>query len=454
MQNSVRDKKIDFVITNTMYYVLLEAKFGVSRIATLVNADKFNRYGLKEFGGVIFTKRTNKKINNILDLKNKTFGAVSELSFGGWIMGYEELVHSNIDLDDLDMKFLGTHDAVVEAVLDGSIEAGTVRTDTLERMHSEGKIKLSDIKVISPKEYDNFPYLVSTKLYPEWPIAKLTHTSDSLSNKLLAKLVTYKATKDDIIKHNIKGWTVPLDYSPVHEMLKELRLEPYDVVHVHFEDFVKEYATFLYLTGVITLLLVARLFYDYKYNKELDSAVKEKTKELLQVNKKLKVLANKDSLTGISNRGHFMKFATKYFEIARRNNGELQMLSLDLDHFKKINDTYGHQAGDCVLIHFTNKVTSLLRKSDLFGRVGGEEFCILLQNTSLEGAKMFAKRICESVEDTQMDCDGHILSITVSIGISSLGSEKSIEELIKKSDIALYEAKDKGRNQVRIHREN
>ncbi|WP_373072545.1 ABC transporter substrate-binding protein [Sulfurimonas sp.] len=454
MQNSVRDKKIDFVITNTMYYVILEAKFGVSRIATLVNSDKFNRYELKQFGGVIFTKSTNKKINNILDIQNKTFGAVSRLSFGGWIMAYEEMLKNDIDVDDLELKFLGTHDAVVNAVLEGSIDVGTVRTDTLERMQNEGKIKLSDIKVISPVEYDDFPYLVSTKLYPEWPIAKLKHTSDYLSNKLLAKLVSYEATEDDINSNNIKGWTVPLDYSSVHTVLKDLRLEPYENIHVHFEDIVKEYATYLYLFGVISLLLIARLFYDYKYSRQLDSTVKEKTKELIEVNKKLKVLANQDFLTGISNRAHFMKFATKYFEIARRNNGELQMLSLDLDYFKNINDTYGHQAGDCVLIKFTDKVSSLLRKSDLFGRVGGEEFCIVLQNTSLEGAKMFAKRICESVEDLQMDCEEHLLSITVSIGISSLTDEELVEDLIKKSDIALYEAKDKGRNQVRVYREN
>jgi diguanylate cyclase (GGDEF)-like protein len=453
MQNSVRDAKVDFVITNTMYYVILESRYGVSRIATLVNSDKYDRHELKQFGGVIFTKSTNKNIKTLKDVEDKKFGAVSELSFGGWIMAYEELIKHNIDLNNMDIIFLGTHDAVVEAVLASDVEAGTVRTDTLERMANEGKIKLSDIKVIDSKEYDDFPYLVSTDLYPEWPIAKLVHTSDTLANKLLAKLVSYESSAEDIVDNNIKGWTVPLDYSKVHEMLKELRLEPYERVEVRFEDILNEYATFLYILSVIALLLIARLFYDYKYNKELDMAVKEKTSELIEANKKLKVLANQDFLTGISNRAHFMKFARKYFEIAKRNKGELQMLSLDLDHFKDINDTYGHHAGDCVLKEFTNRVSSMLRKSDLFGRVGGEEFCIVLQNTSLEGAKNFANRICRFIEKSKMDCDGEMLSITVSIGIASLDGEDSVEELIKYSDKALYEAKENGRNQAKIYNE-
>lgn len=451
MQDSVKNKEINFVITNTMYYVILEHKFGISRIATLVNTDSLNNYSLKEFGGVIFTKRTNTDILKIKDINGKKLGAVSKLSFGGWVMGYEELIDHRIDIDDVDLKFLGTHPAVVSAVERGDVDVGIVRTDTLERMDIGGKINISDFRIIEPKEYNDFPYLVSTSLYPEWPIAKLKHTPDSLSNQLLSKLVAYEPSEKDMSRYNIKGWTVPLDYSKVQNTLKRLRIEPYKNVQVRFEDIVKEYSGYLYLIGAIALILIARLFYDFIYNKELDFAVKEKTRELILANKRLKILANQDYLTGISNRAHFMKFAKKYFDIAHRNEEELQMLSLDLDYFKKINDTYGHQAGDCVLKEFTEKVSSLLRKSDLFGRVGGEEFCIVLQNTSLEGAENFAQRICRSVEEMEMECGGNIMRITVSIGISTLDSEESIENLIRKSDIALYEAKENGRNQVKIY---
>jgi diguanylate cyclase (GGDEF)-like protein len=448
LQQSVRDEEVDFIITNTMYYVILEARYGISRIATLLNSGIDSKDTLKFFGGVIFTKKTNNSINTIDDIKNKTFGAVSELSFGGWIMAYEELKNSGIDKNDFKLKFLGTHDAVVEAVLDGSVDVGTVRTDTLERMQKEGKIKLDDFKVLSLNEYDGFPYLVSTKLYPEWPISKLPHTPDNLANKLLAQLVSYDVDSSDLETLHIKGWTVPLDYSSVHKTLRELRIEPYENIDVSLEDIIEKYSFVLFLAALFAISLLVGIIYYKRYNKALDLAVKEKTKELIQANTKLKVLANTDFLTGISNRAHFMRLAKKYLQVAKRNGEKFQILSLDLDFFKKINDTYGHQAGDCVLKKFAQKTSELIRESDLFGRTGGEEFCILLQNTSEDGAKMFAKRICESIEDMHMDCDGHILTITVSIGVAPYDGEDMIDEIIKKSDIALYQAKENGRNQV------
>lgn len=457
LKKAVKDESIDFVITNTMYYVQLENRYGVSRIATLVNGDVSSKLAKKEFGGVIFTRSNNSRINSIEDLDGKLFGAVSPLSFGGWIMGYEELLKHNIDIDDIKIEFLNTHDAVVYAVLSKKIDAGTVRTDTLERMSSEGSINLSDIKVLGAKKYNNFPYLVSTKLYPEWPIAKLTHTSDALADKLLAELVSLKPNP----KKHIDGWTVPLDYSSVHDVLKRLEIDPYNITQIKFMDILKQYSLYIYILGILVVLLIARLVYVWrvnkylnKYNVKLDNEVKERTKELKEANKKLKVLANTDSLTGINNRGYFMKLAKQYFNIAKRNNTTLQILSLDLDYFKTINDTYGHQAGDKVLKEFAKTVSSLLRKSDIFGRVGGEEFSILLQNTSTDGAQLFAKRVCDSVEAMTITFDEEIIHITVSIGMAELSDEENIDELLKKSDEALYRAKENGRNRVHVFEGN
>ena len=458
LKQAVKDESIDFVITNTMYYVQLENRYGVSRIATLVNGDASNKLAQKEFGGVIFTRSDNKSIKSIEDLDGKTFGAVSPLSFGGWIMAYEELLKHNIDLDDIKVKFLNTHDSVVYAVLSKSIDAGTVRTDTLERMSSEGSINLSDIKVLGAKKYYNFPYLVSTKLYPEWPIAKLSHTSDLLADKLLAVLVSLKP--DSNFK-NMDRWTIPLDYSSVHDVLKRLKIDPYRSAKIKFIDIIKQYSLYIYIFGILLVLLISRLIYIWrlnnylsKYNVKLDQEVKERTKELKEVNEKLKVLANTDSLTGINNRGYFMKLAKQYFNVAKRNKTTLQVLSLDLDYFKTINDTYGHQAGDKVLKEFAKNVSALLRKSDIFGRVGGEEFAILLQNTSTDGAQLFAKRVCDSVEAMEIKFDEEILQITVSIGMAELNDEKNIDELFKKSDEALYIAKEKGRNRVQVFEKN
>lgn len=456
LERAVENNSVDFVITNTMYYVILESRYGISRIATLVNSD--GSHISKEFGGVIFSRSNNKNINNFKDLEGNTFAAVHKLSFGGWVMGYEELIHNGIDIDDLKLSFLGTHDAVVEAVLSGKAEAGTVRTDTLERMAGEGMIDLSKIKILGAKTHIGFPYLVSTKLYPEWPIARLTDTSDNLANKLLAELVTYKPNLQETQISIIAGWSVPSDYSPVHDMLKELRLAPYDTSEIKLSEIIEQYSLYLSIIGFFLVVLITRLIYGWRvniylseYSATLHKEVASKTNKLMKVNEKLKIIANTDSLTGVSNRGYFMRFAKKYFDIAKRNNEVLQILSLDLDYFKKINDTYGHQAGDDLLQEFANTISALLRKSDMLGRIGGEEFCILLQNTSIEGASLFAQRVCETIENLRVKSDGHILQITVSIGVATLGDEESVEDLIKKSDIALYQAKENGRNQVKVY---
>jgi diguanylate cyclase (GGDEF)-like protein len=456
---SVKNAQLDFVITNPAFYILLEKRYGVSRIATLLNGGENGKHISKKFGSVIFTK-TDSVIQSANDLEAQRFAAVNKVSFGGWILAYKELLNHKVNVSKLDIKFLQTHDAVVKAVGEGEVEAGAVRTDTLERMAEEGKIDINDFKILEAKEYMHFPYKVSTELYPEWPIAKLKNIDDRLANKVLATLIQYMPTKEQKIIDNIAGWTAPLDYTDVDNLLKELRIPPYDKVEIKFSDILNKYGIYIYFSTFLLLLFLFKLFYQSRinihlkrYSETLHRAVERKTKKLRVANKKLEVLASTDSLTGISNRAHFMKLAEKYFKIAKRNTQSLEIISLDLDYFKSINDTYGHDVGDLVLQRFTRTVSSLLRESDIFGRIGGEEFCIVLQNTGTKGALAFARRICKAVEEMSISTNGISIKITVSAGMVSLKDEEELHELIKKSDIALYEAKETGRNKVVLYQE-
>lgn len=122
---------------------------------------------------------------------------------------------------------------------------------------------------------------------------------------------------------------------------------------------------------------------------------------------------------------------------------------MDLDHFKKINDTYGHFIGDKILIHFTQTIQSFIRKSDLIGRVGGEEFAIFLNNTGLEDAFQLADKIRDAIAKSTVEVDGRTITYTVSLGVvSSELNEGSIDELFKRADLKLYGAKDRGRDRV------
>jgi len=181
----------------------------------------------------------------------------------------------------------------------------------------------------------------------------------------------------------------------------------------------------------------------------LEDAVAKRTEELQLSNEKLKKLASKDSLTGALNRGTFFERAKHIFTLSLRQKSPISFVLMDLDLFKIINDTHGHFIGDQVLVHFIHTIQNLLRKSDLVGRVGGEEFAILLPDTGIDDAFELAEKVRIAVANSSLEIDGKTVRYTVSFGIGSSNSnDQSIDNLYKRADLKLYGAKDKGRNRV------
>ena len=164
----------------------------------------------------------------------------------------------------------------------------------------------------------------------------------------------------------------------------------------------------------------------------------------------LREIASLDFLTETCNRRHFLELAEKEFARSSRYNYSVSLLMIDIDFFKKINDTYGHHTGDIVLKKFSFLCREIIRESDIFGRIGGEEFSILLPETDLKDGMIFAERLRKAVEDTEWDIEKIKISFTISIGVSECteNPECTVEEVIKKADSALYRAKENGRNKV------
>jgi len=171
--------------------------------------------------------------------------------------------------------------------------------------------------------------------------------------------------------------------------------------------------------------------------------------ELLDLFAKVKDMANKDFLTGAYNRRFFFNSGEQIFAKARRKEKKLAVAMLDIDKFKNINDTYGHDVGDVAIKEIKRILDAQLRSSDLMARFGGEEFCILLEDINIENTEILFEKIRQAFEDNKIDVDGIIISYTVSIGIS-YGLLSSLEDMIKISDEALYVAKESGRNKVII----
>lgn len=163
----------------------------------------------------------------------------------------------------------------------------------------------------------------------------------------------------------------------------------------------------------------------------------------------LKLLATLDPLTSANNRRHFLELAEMELKRSRRYNSPLTLLLIDVDYFKSVNDTYGHAAGDDALQALVDKCLTTLRVTDLFGRMGGEEFAAVLVETDAEAALVTANRLRQAVADMTVTTQGEDIHFTISIGVASQqGAHTSLDRLMKRADIALYEAKRSGRNRV------
>jgi diguanylate cyclase len=177
----------------------------------------------------------------------------------------------------------------------------------------------------------------------------------------------------------------------------------------------------------------------------------EKTNaELNQKQRDLERLTRQDGLTGLFNRNTFAELSRRELDRAQRQGSATTILLLDLDHFKRVNDTWGHPAGDAVLRHAATLTSSTVRSTDLVGRLGGEEFIVLLPNTSIDLGRRIAEKIRQRLEASVVMWEGNRIPVTASFGLSSTTAEekRDFDHLYTEADKALYLAKQRGRNRV------
>lgn len=179
--------------------------------------------------------------------------------------------------------------------------------------------------------------------------------------------------------------------------------------------------------------------------------MRDRTVVLEEANAKLAFLATTDGLTGIFNRRHLLELGVEALHVAIRYKHSIAVIMLDVDHFKHVNDTYGHDAGDKVLQHIVAICKDLNRETDVFGRLGGEEFGLILLEPAALSAPMVAERIRSRIESSPIDYEGESIGVTVSQGVCELDHPPeglTIDQMLRVADEALYEAKASGRNRV------
>ena len=267
--DKVKQNHLDFILTNSGNYIELEENFGISRLATLKT--KRQNKTSSQFGAVIFTKSTRGDIQILNNLRNKSFMAVKKNVFAGFQVAWLELKNHGINpFEDFSSLHFSGHpqDKIVYSVLNGKVDAGTVRTGILERMAAEGLIDINQLKILNRKNNGNFPYILSTALYPEWPIAKLKNTSAELAKKVTVALLKLPANNIAAIQARSSGWTIPLDYSSVRNLYKELNIEPYKI---KLPGFFERY----WIEALLFLILILQPVFLYIYKLRIHLRIDE-----------------------------------------------------------------------------------------------------------------------------------------------------------------------------------
>ncbi|BAV34232.1 diguanylate cyclase [Sulfuricaulis limicola] len=455
---AVAQGEVEFVLTNPGSYVELEARYGVTRMLTLRNLRQGQPYTV--FGSVIFTRADHPSVKHLEDLRGRSFMAVDKNAFGGFLMAWREFKDHGIDpfRDFTEIKFIGLpQDPIVYAVRDGKVDAGMVRTDMLERMAADGKIRLDQFRILNPQHAEGFPFALSTRLYPEWPFSKARQTSDELAQQVAIALLSLPPGHPAAQASKSAGWTVPLDYTPVHELYRELHVGPYeDYGRMSTADILRQYWHWIAGMVVLVVALSAIAFYILRLNRILNLSQERllgASHDLERANRRLERMSTQDDLTGIANHRYFQEHLDLEWRRERRARKPLALLMIDVDYFKALNDALGHLTGDECLRRIAHTLAGgLHRAGDVVARYGGEEFAAILPETDARNAAMLAERLRAAIENMGFAHPASKVgsNVTVSIGVASLVpmEQQKPEELIAMADRALYRAKKIGRNCV------
>ncbi len=230
LQAATRSHQIDFVLTNPGDYILMSRLIGLSApLVTLSNLEQGQN--INATGGVIFSRADRKDIHRLQDVRGKTVAATPDDSFSAYAMQAYELSTQGVRRKDFKLLELKLpHDSVVDAVLTGRADIGFVRSGLLESLARQGKLDMTKIAILNQQDLPGFPLHVSTQLYPEWPLAALPQTDKNLTRYVAAQLLSVHENRKLTQAMNIHGFDVPADYSSVENVLRELRMPPFDVV--------------------------------------------------------------------------------------------------------------------------------------------------------------------------------------------------------------------------------
>ncbi len=417
MKKKAKDGEVDFLILPPSMQIDVEHS---SILLTLVKHTKNG--DISQFGSVIISKKTS-NINRLSQIDNtKYIGAVAPMGFAGWLIAYDMLTKNRIKFDKKKVLFLGTQEKVIEAVASGRVEIGVIRTGVLERLKKEKKIDISDIKVLNKKNYKNFPFVVSSKLYPEWAFAKTKKADVEISREVVLSLL--ELSKDSNITAN-EGykyyWTVPHDYKEVKNLMRRLEIGPYENLNsILINEWIESHRWTIRAVLALVFLFLISAFIHVLYN-----------------SKKIKYLAYHDRLTGLYNSGYLEKTIKPSFQYS--------LIMLNINNLNYINIAYSFRVGDKILTSVADILKNNFGAHSVY-RMNSDQFALLY--TSKIDFEKIIQEIRHFFHKEVIKFDSIQFHISHSYG-AAYGNEKLVLNCI----LALRQAKIRGKDKYHVFNE-
>ncbi|TVQ71846.1 MAG: response regulator [Oceanospirillales bacterium] len=308
---ALESKTLDFVSTNPTHFLVARHRYDVSgALATLVR----NHEGMpiNALAGVMITQANNTQVNNLNDIQGKRIAAPGPEFMGGYRAQLFELYLAGIKLIEQEVFFTGSHSETVEAILEGKADVGFIRDGTLESLSYRGLIDINQIKVINVQFRPDFPHVISTRLYPEWPIFALAHVNDHSKRHITAAMLNLDFTESMKQVSPIIGFTIPADYLGVEGLSRALRLPPFESLDaITWKDLTHQYGVaikwILFLIIALLISLIALLIFAKKSRQD-----RLYSEELLACQEEIVLINNGMELINTS--GGFLSFIKGHYQ--------------------------------------------------------------------------------------------------------------------------------------------
>lgn len=451
----VRGNRADAVLTNPYHYLrLLESDSLSGALATVERGATGGP--VSSLGGTVVTLARRDDLASLADLRDRRIAIADRRATGGYVLPLAALESAGVSRDNVRWIESGSERQALDAVLAGEADAAFLRSSLLEAFIERGVVQIGVLQVLNRQQLGDYPYAVSTRLYPEWPLVIVAGADRDQVTRILGVALQRPDAPRITTPSAIAGLRLPADYGALRSLLRELRLPPYDAEPaVSFLDLWRSHrlgVSIILGAGVLVLGMSVVLWRGNRQLRELSRALNMSLRVREAQQGELERAANYDALTGLPNRTLFLDRLEQAMATCERRQTEIGLVYLDLDNFKPVNDSLGHAAGDELLIQLSDRLRSELRKSDTVARIGGDEFVILLAELASrrEGMQLVERILHRVTEPLQLSGGQVEISASAGLAFFGAGQHNDADHLLRQADQAMYRAKEGGRNCYRV----